>query len=179
MPWTIIPYWSIDLLYGLSFLLPSHRRELDRHGLRLLSVQLICVACFLIWPLTFTFERPEISGVFGWLFELLMGFDKPFNQAPSLHIALLVVLWARFRAHTARRWRLLLHLWFALIGLSVLTTWQHHFIDVPTGVWWACFVYGCGPPSKTARFLMCDSANSQHAVALALIIWEPPPCSAS
>lgn len=133
-PWTIIPYWSIDLLYGLSFLLPRNRREMDRHALRLLSVQLLCVACFLLWPLTFTFERPDIPGVFGWLFEVLMGFDKPFNQAPSLHIALLVVLWTRFSAHTPRHWQPLLHIWFALIGISVLTTWQHHFIDLPTGV---------------------------------------------
>ena len=38
LPWTIIPYWSIDLLYGLSFLLPKTRREMDRHALRLLTV---------------------------------------------------------------------------------------------------------------------------------------------
>ena len=132
-PWTIIPYWSIDLLYGLSFLLPVTRQEMDRHALRLLSVQLLCVAGFLLWPLTMSFTRPELSGAFGWMFEVLMGFDKPFNQAPSLHIALLVVLWARFGAHTASRLRPLLHVWFLLIGLSVLTTWQHHFIDVPTG----------------------------------------------
>lgn len=131
--WTIVPYWSIDLLYGLSFLLPFTRQEMDRHALRLLSVQRICVAGFLLWPLTMSFTRPELSGVFGWMFDVLMGFDKPFNQAPSLHIALLVVLWARFGAHTAPCLRPLLHLWFFLIGLSVLTTWQHHFIDVPTG----------------------------------------------
>ncbi len=133
LPWTIIPYWSIDLLYGLSFLLPTSRREMDRHALRLLGVQLICVICFLIWPLTISFNRPDISGVFGVLFNVLMGFDKPFNQAPSLHIALLVVLWVRYMAHTPTRWQPLLHGWFALIAVSVLTTWQHHFIDVPTG----------------------------------------------
>ncbi|MBB2494294.1 phosphatase PAP2/dual specificity phosphatase family protein [Aquipseudomonas ullengensis] len=140
-PWTIVPYWSIDLLYGLSFLLPATRREMDRHALRLLSVQIICVACFLLWPLRFTFERPELAGFFGWMFDVLMGFDKPFNQAPSLHIALLVVIWVMFARHTrGLLLRGLLHGWMALIGLSVLTTWQHHFIDVPTGVLagWLC-----------------------------------------
>ena len=140
-PWSIVPYWSIDLLYGLSFLLPATRREMDRHALRLLTAQVICVACFLLWPLRFTFERPELDGLFGWMFDVLMGFDKPFNQAPSLHIALLVVIWVMFARHTrGLLLRGLLHGWMALIGLSVLTTWQHHFIDVPTGALagWLC-----------------------------------------
>ncbi|HEN8800358.1 TPA: phosphatase PAP2/dual specificity phosphatase family protein [Pseudomonas putida] len=133
-PWTIIPYWSIDLLYGLSFLLPRTRQEMDRHALALLSAQVISVACFLLWPLRFTFERPELGGLFGWLFDVLMGFDKPFNQAPSLHIALLVVIWTMFARHVRRQpWRWLMHGWMGLIGVSVLTTWQHHFVDVPTG----------------------------------------------
>ncbi|AVD84845.1 serine/threonine protein phosphatase [Pseudomonas sp. SWI6] len=133
-PWTILPYWSIDLLYGLSFLLPRTRREMDRHALALLTAQVISVSCFLLWPLRFTFERPAMDGLFGWLFEVLMGFDKPFNQAPSLHIALLVIIWTMFARHLHRPlWRWVMHGWMALIGVSVLTTWQHHFIDLPTG----------------------------------------------
>ncbi|MBV4453533.1 MULTISPECIES: phosphatase PAP2/dual specificity phosphatase family protein [Pseudomonas] len=138
--WTIVPYWSIDLLYGFSLLLPSTRHELKQHALRLLSAQVIAVSCFLIWPLRFTFERPELDGVFGWLFAVLAGFDKPFNQAPSLHIALLVILWVMYQRHAQSVWRWLVHGWFALIGISVLTTYQHHFIDLPTGALagWIC-----------------------------------------
>lgn len=148
--WTIVPYWSIDLLYGFSLLLCLSRRELNYHALRLLSAQLIAVSCFVLWPLRFTFERPEMSGVFGWLFEVLAGFDKPFNQAPSLHIALLVVLWVCYSRHSQGLWSVLVHGWFALIGLSVLTTWQHHFIDLPTGAlagWFCVWLWPDDRPS--------------------------------
>ena len=140
VPWTIVPYWSIDLFYAISLLLCRQRLELDRHALRLLSAQLIAVACFLLWPLRFSFERPQTGGVFGWLFDVLLGFDKPFNQAPSLHIVLLIVLWVKFAQYLHGAWRWLLHGWALLIGISVLTTFQHHFIDIPTGllVGWLC-----------------------------------------
>ncbi|MCC4621950.1 phosphatase PAP2/dual specificity phosphatase family protein [Xanthomonas cassavae CFBP 4642] len=139
-PWTIVPYWSIDLFYAASFFVCRTRRELDTHALRLLGAQLLCVACFLLWPLRYSFVRPEADGVFGWLFAVLLGFDKPFNQAPSLHIVLLVVLWVRYGQHLHGAWLWLLHGWFALIGVSVLTTYQHHFVDIPTGlaVGWLC-----------------------------------------
>lgn len=133
-PWTIVPYWSIDLFYGLSLLLCWNKFELKQHALRLFSAQIISISCFLIYPLRFTFERPELSGFFGLWFDVLMGFDKPFNQAPSLHIVLLVILWDFFRRHTSGQWKYIVDFWSFLIGLSVLTTWQHHFIDIPTGL---------------------------------------------
>lgn len=133
-PWTIVPYWSIDLFYGLSLLLCWNRRELNTHALRLLTAQFLCIACFLLFPLKFSVERPALEGVFGHLFDLLMGFDKPFNQAPSLHIVLLLILWNFYYRHLSGIWRVVLHVWAFLIGVSVLTTWQHHFIDIPTGM---------------------------------------------
>ena len=133
VPWTIVPYWSIDLLYGLSFLLCRSPREIDRHALRLLTAQIISVACFLAFPLHFAFERPPVDGVFGKMFNVLTGFDLPYNQAPSLHISLLVIIWIRFAQRTEGFVRVLVDGWALLIGVSVLTTYQHHFIDVPTG----------------------------------------------
>ncbi|MBN3848874.1 MULTISPECIES: phosphatase PAP2 family protein [Burkholderiaceae] len=139
VPWTIVPYWSIDLLYALSFFFWTRRDDLFDHVKRLLTVQLISVACFIAWPLRFGFERPDAGGLAGALFTLLMGFDKPYNQAPSLHIGLLVVLWAVYARHLRGRLaRCALHLWFLAIGVSVLTTYQHHAIDVPTGAAVGC-----------------------------------------
>ncbi|WP_434033931.1 phosphatase PAP2/dual specificity phosphatase family protein [Cupriavidus sp. a3] len=140
LPWTIIPYWSIDLLYGISFFLWRTRAALVVHVRRLVLAQLVSVACFIAFPLRFSFERPQAEGLPGQLFALLGGFDLPFNQAPSLHISLLVILWVAYAAHLRGGWRWLLHGWFALIGVSVLTTWQHHVIDVPTGALagWLC-----------------------------------------
>ena len=133
LPWTIIPYWSIDLFYGLSFLLCRTPRDVDQHALRLLTAQLIAVTCFLLFPLCFAFERPPVEGFFGIFFGALATFDLPYNQAPSLHIALLIIIWERFASTLPPRWKLIGHAWSLLVGISVLTTYQHHFIDVPTG----------------------------------------------
>ena len=82
IPWTIVPYWTSDLLYVLSLLVCTTRREVDMHAKRLLAVQVISAISFLVFPLHCAFERPETHGFFGWLFTVLLGFDKPFNQAP-------------------------------------------------------------------------------------------------
>ena len=94
--WTILPYWSIDLLYGLSLFACTTRRELDTHAKRLLTAQVVAVACFVLVPLRFTFDRPAADGLWGLMFAALAGFDQPFNQLPSLHIALAAILWALY-----------------------------------------------------------------------------------
>jgi membrane-associated phospholipid phosphatase len=134
LAWTILPYWSINAFYGASLFVCSTRAELDTHGRRLLTAQAIAVTCFLFFPLRFSFARPEIAGGWaGFMFDALLSFDKPYNQAPSLHIALLVILWVLYARHMPPWARRPLNIWFALIGASVLTTYQHHFVDIPTG----------------------------------------------
>jgi len=138
--WTIVPYWSIDALYGLSLFACTSRRELDTHAKRLLTAQLFAVACFVALPYRYSFDRPGADGVFGAMFDALLGFDLPYNQIPSLHIALAVVLWVLYARKTRGVVYALLTVWFLLIGASVLTTYQHHFIDIPTGfaLGWLC-----------------------------------------
>ncbi len=167
-PWTIVPYWSIDLFYCASLFICATRREIDTHARRLLAVQIISVTIFIIAPLRCTFVRPETTGLFGALLDALLLFDKPFNQAPALHISLLVVLWVRYLAHLRGAWRLALHGWFALIGISVLTTYQHQFFDIPTGLWvgWFCvWLFPDHGPSPLAGVrLTCDARRRQLAM---------------
>lgn len=133
LAWTIVPYWSINLFYALSLFVNDTKSDVDRLAGRYLTAQIVAVSCFLAFPLAATFVRPETTGLPGFMFAVLGGFDKPFNQAPSLHIALLVIAWDHLRGRLPGSVKIVWHGWCLLIGASVLTTWQHHFIDIPTG----------------------------------------------
>ncbi len=132
-PWTIAPYMSLDAFYAGSLFLCATRAELDTHARRLLSASVLSVAGFLLFPLQFSFVRPATSGFNGVLFTMLAGFDKPYNQAPSLHISLVLLVWLVYARHLRGVARWLTHGWFLLVALSVFTTYQHHFIDGVAG----------------------------------------------
>ncbi len=96
----------IDALYGLSLLVCVTRAPNSmptRSGC--LTAQLVAVACVVAAPHRLSFDRPAADGLFGAMFDALAGFDLPYNQVPSLHIALAVILWgytpARFAAWRA------------------------------------------------------------------------------
>jgi len=152
LAWSIVPYWSIDVFYGLSVFVCKTRVELDLLVRRLLTAQIIAVTCFLLFPLRFAFSRPVTHGIPHVLFRALAAVDRPFNQAPSLHIALLVILWRLYGKHVSGVARTLLHSWFALIGISVLTTYQHHVFDVPTGALLGLFSVWLWPDTLEAGF---------------------------
>jgi len=134
VPWTIVPYLSIFAFFLLSFFVHPDRIELQRHVNRIMLVLLISLVCYALFPLRFTFERPLVDGIFGPMYGLLASFDLPYNRAPSLHISTLVVLWARFVPWLSPVQSACLKAWFVLIAGSVLTTYQHHVIDIPGGV---------------------------------------------
>ena len=165
--WTIIPYWSINAFYGLSLVFCATKAELDAHGRRLVTAQIVAVACFILFPLKFTFQQPETHGLSGVLFAALTSFDKPFNQAPSLHIALLVILWQLYAKHLPRLLQWPLHIWFALVAASVLTTYQHHFVDVPTGALLGAFCMWLWPERGKSPVATAALAKDRRRLVLA------------
>ena len=169
--WTIVPYWSLNLMYAAAFFLCRNACEQNRYVARLVSAQIVATICFMLFPLHFGWQKPPTDGLWGWLFDSLVAFDLPYNQAPSLHIALSIIVgafyWTRFP-----KIRLPIFLWQSLIALSVLTTYQHHFIDVPTGallgwlVLWAIPQHGVSPfrrPFDTQGRLKTSEASFREA----------------
>ena len=172
--WTIVPYWSLNLMYAAAFFLCRNACEQNRYVARLVLAQIIATTCFMLFPLHFGWPKPPTDGLWSWLFDSLVAFDLPYNQAPSLHIALAVIVgafyWTRFP-----KIRLPILLWQSLIALSVLTTYQHHFIDVPTGallgwlVLWGIPKHGVSPfrrpfgtqgRLKTSEASYCEAKTS-------------------
>lgn len=135
LPWTVLPYLSLNLLYPLSFFLCVGRSELVRHCKRLLTAQGVCFIGFWLFPLHNRREFPLVEGFLGVLWKELRAFDGAGNLAPSLHAATLVVVWDLLRRTSIVAVpRLPLDLWFLLIAISTLTTWQHYVFDLVTGL---------------------------------------------
>lgn len=166
VPWTIVPYLSVMGFYAASFFV-GDRAALDRHA-RLVLVNLaLSLVCYALFPLRFQFERPMPDGVCEWLFELLSACDLPYNRAPSLHISVLLILWLRLLPFVAARWQGLLHAWFLLIGASVLTTYQHHLIDIPAGLAVGAVSMFLAAPAVMRARLLVAVADARLGAAVA------------
>lgn len=132
IPWTIIPYMTSGLFFCLVFFCCTHKEQLKVLTQRMLFVTIIAGIGFVLFPLKFSLPKPETENIFfGYSFQFLKIFDSPFNQAPSLHIAYAFIFWSVFR--NLKKGRNLLMVWLILLGISTLTTYQHHCIDIITG----------------------------------------------
>ena len=133
VPLMIAPYMSIDLFFITAPFLCRNDRELTIFSKRIAVAILVAGVCFLLFPLRFAFDRPHADGWLGAVFDWFRQMDQPFNLLPSLHITLRTILAEFYARHTRGLWRHASNLWFVLIGLSAVLTYQHHVMDVVAG----------------------------------------------
>src|SRR4051812_48223258 len=100
VPLMIVPYLSIDLLFVAAPFLCSDRRELSILSRRIVLAIFVAAFFFLVMPLKFSFPRPHVGGWLGAIFDQFRRMDLPYNQFPSLHIALRTILAAVYARHT-------------------------------------------------------------------------------
>jgi protein-tyrosine phosphatase len=145
VPLLIVPYMSIDLFFFVAPFLCRDERELGTFARRVTFSILVAAAFFLLLPLTLVWQRPRIDGWFGDFVEAsctvpyLMAY--PHNLFPSLHITLRTLLADVYWRHTRGVPRILVQIWFSLIGLSTVLTYQHHLVDIAGGFVLAGFAF--------------------------------------
>jgi protein-tyrosine phosphatase/1-acyl-sn-glycerol-3-phosphate acyltransferase/membrane-associated phospholipid phosphatase len=133
-PPMIVPYLSIDLFFIAAPFLCRDEIELRVFTRRIALAIGIAGVCFLAVPLKFAFDRPPVDGWLGTLMQTFVSLDRPFNLFPSLHLALAAILFDTYRRRTTGIVRTIFAIWFVLIGLSTLFTYQHHVVDVAGGL---------------------------------------------
>lgn len=141
VPWLIAPYMSIDFFFVAAPFLCADRRELAILARRIIFAILAAATCFLLVPLRVAFEKPEVDGILGLIFRTFLDFDKPHNLVPSLHITLQMILLDVYARRTRGLLRGAIIVWFCLIGLSTVLTYQHHVMDVVGGLVLAAYCF--------------------------------------
>ena len=134
VPFFILPYMSIDLFFVAAPFLCQTNRELSTLARRITTAIIVAGICFLLFPLRFAFARPHTDGWLGAIFDWFRGMDAPFNLLPSLHAALMLILADVYLRRSSGIVRLTLVIWFVLIALSPILTYQHHLIDILGGL---------------------------------------------
>lgn len=132
IPLSIIPYMAGGLFFCVVFFLCKNKNQLKILTWRMLFVTIIAGIFFVTVPLRFSFVKPDVTNsILKIPFSFLNTFDSRFNQSPSLHIAFAFIFWTVFKEQS--KWRSPLMICLILLGISTLTTYQHHCIDILTG----------------------------------------------
>ncbi len=171
VPFMILPYMSIVLFFIAAPFLCRTDEELRIFSRRVIAAILIAGLCFLLFPLRFAFPRPHASGWLGAIFDSFRGMDSPFNLLPSLHAALLLLLIDVYARNLRGVFFFAAMLWFFLIGLSPLLTYQHHIIDIVSGFVLAgyCF-YVFREPSLALPVVVNRRIGLYYAMGAAVVL---------
>jgi protein-tyrosine phosphatase/membrane-associated phospholipid phosphatase len=178
VPFFILPYMSIDLFFVVAPFLCRSDRELSVLAKRIATAIIVAGICFICFPFRFAFTRPHVDGWVGALFDWFRGMDAPYNLLPSLHAAFTLILCDIYFRRTRGFIRLAIMIWFVLIGLSPVLTYQHHLIDIVGGFALAGYCFYAFrertpslPVIANRRIGSYYAAGAAVVLVLAAILW--------
>ena len=178
--WLIVPYMAIDLFFIVAPFLCADAHELRTFRRRMTAAIMVAGACFGLMPLRFAFPRPVPEDWTAPIFQVLYGADQPYNLFPSLHIAITMILAGTYGRHCrGPLWRAAVYVWFTLIAVSTVLTYQHHVVDVAGGFVLALGCYYLLPEhGRAVPLAMNASVGRRYAACAALCtgagIWLRP-----
>lgn len=135
LQWFLIPYVASGIFFGQIFFWCRTKDELRTYTKRFLMAAFIADAVFLIFPLRNSFIRPDPSNFATKAFhKFIEFFDSPYNQAPSLHVTYAILYWTVIKSRFKNILRWTLFIFLILMILSTVFVYQHHVIDVFSGL---------------------------------------------
>jgi membrane-associated phospholipid phosphatase len=149
LSWMIIPYMTSGLLFIVIFFLCSYREEFILLVKRINFITIVSGICFLVYPLRFSFVKPEVDSSFlHFFYQFLNVWDTNYNQAPSLHISYACVFWSVLRQELRGKWKGIAGIWLVIMGISTLTIYQHHLIDIIAALLLVCVTFIIFPGNR-------------------------------
>ena len=138
---TLYLYYPISCYYGIK---NDHRiREMFAFNQVMITITWIVYLIFILFP-TEIYIREDIpidirrgEGFWGfWIGDLMHQIDKPYNAWPSLHIvqSLMMLMLVRHWKVLSARAEILAWISWIMLCASVMTTKQHFFFDLVTGI---------------------------------------------
>ncbi|KIG12176.1 Ser/Thr and Tyr protein phosphatase (dual specificity) [Enhygromyxa salina] len=148
LPWTVWLYGTITWVSLFAWLTIPTRADGARLMTSILIASATCALVFVVFPTSFPRELyplTQLDSASQRELARLRAADSPSNCLPSLHVALawgIALTWASALKHRRVAW-LAAIAWAVTISVTTLTTKQHFFVDVPSGMivgvfaWWA------------------------------------------
>lgn len=148
IPVSIIVYACSVPLLALIFLTADNFDKLRKVNFYIIVSTLMACLCFYWLPLQVIYppkshESYQFFGIdWQFLYQVLSAMDKPYNQLPSLHAcyALIVAFVVMTQRSFKSFYKYALTFLSILVGLSTLSTYQHHIYDIVFGAVLASFV---------------------------------------
>jgi membrane-associated phospholipid phosphatase len=144
LPSTFWVYTSEYVFFAVIYICSRDMNNLNKYFYSFLTLQLVSVAVFFVWPTTYPrgqFPLPEdLDALTYYAFSSLRQTDTPANCCPSLHVS--SVYLSSFIYLDERKWLFPpFFIWATAIAASTLTTKQHYLIDVVAGFMMAVIMY--------------------------------------
>lgn len=174
LSWMVIPYMSSGLFFCLIFFFCSSYKELSLLTKRINFITLVSGIIFILFPLKHTFVKPEVdSPLLGFFFQFLGTWDTNYNQAPSLHISYALIFWSVFRNWKNKTQRALIIIWLSLMGISTITIYQHHLIDIAASFVLVSITFFIFPDTKKRNLQVGTVYSIASAICLlfALLVY--------
>ncbi|HYC87579.1 MAG TPA: phosphatase PAP2 family protein [Thermoanaerobaculia bacterium] len=166
-----VPALSVVYLTITPALLVALLRTHKSFAIALCVQTLLATFCFLLFPQTVAWTRPEVTGWARIPFSIADAMNLSYNQFPSLHVAFAVSAACALR-------KPLWWLWSIAVALSTWLMWEHHLVDIAGGIALALLVMPLVYPRVHVELQclwQCAHFSRRHVryFVIFLAIWLP------